>query len=561
MFGVFVDSAALIFLNQLAWFGVATVKRDNTFADVGWGTGIMLVAFNAMRAHPTAMTKSLFFMALVWGLRLSSYLLFRHVSRGNGREDWRYTALRARWKGAPTLNSFLFVFMAQGFFQYVITLLFQWASVGRVSVSPMFMTIGATMFTIGVLYEAVADAQLYMWKSNPDNKGRTFTGGLWGLSRHPNYFGEILAWWGMFAATLPTPTALFTFLAPVTVTGLLLKVSGVTILERKLAKRRDYKDYIADRPAVMPSMGGATESMKAASAQGMEAVSRKIPAGTTIMGRRVDADGIKELTKMLQEMGDQLPDRIHELGETLPAKVQELSETFPDQARALLADLPAKIETLKADGPQAVQQVVERISTAASAVASKAGAAKDAAMTQAAAAKDAAAAKAGAAKESITKKASEAADSAKGAAKSAKKSVDQTAEDVKETAQDASKVAKDAADDAADKVSATAESAKQTVEQATQDAEDGAKNAADSASKKMQSAKKDLSDATDRATDEVAKATASAASLEVDGSKVETGVSFADAAASPDSSVVDAGRANASIDTAMRTRTAAATQA
>jgi steroid 5-alpha reductase family enzyme len=113
--------------------------------------------------------------------------------------------------------------------------------------------LGALLFAIGLGFESVGDLQLARFKADPANAGRVMDRGLWRYTRHPNYFGDCLVWWGLFAIALATPAGVFTVLSPVAMTFLLLRVSGVALLERSIVKRRpEYRDYIERTSAFVP---------------------------------------------------------------------------------------------------------------------------------------------------------------------------------------------------------------------------------------------------------------------------------------------------------------------
>jgi steroid 5-alpha reductase family enzyme len=113
--------------------------------------------------------------------------------------------------------------------------------------------LGLLLWLVGFYFEAVGDLQLSRFRSDPQNRGRVMQTGLWSYSRHPNYFGETLIWWGLFLITLSTPMSLWTILSPITITFLLLKVSGVTLLEKTIVDSRpEYREYKKRTNAFFP---------------------------------------------------------------------------------------------------------------------------------------------------------------------------------------------------------------------------------------------------------------------------------------------------------------------
>jgi steroid 5-alpha reductase family enzyme len=129
--------------------------------------------------------------------------------------------------------------------------------VGQCSLTPAHLTgldlLGFLVWLTGFTFEAVADWQLSRFKADPANRGRVMKQGLWAYSRHPNYFGESLLWWGLFLIALATPYGWWALISPVLITFLLLKVSGVTLLEKDIVERRpEYREYLETTSAFIP---------------------------------------------------------------------------------------------------------------------------------------------------------------------------------------------------------------------------------------------------------------------------------------------------------------------
>ncbi len=116
-----------------------------------------------------------------------------------------------------------------------------------------FDFLGASLFVLGFIFETVADAQLTIFKKSPANRGRVMNQGLWAYSRHPNYFGETLVWWGIYCIAITLPMAWMTTISPMLITFLLTNVSGVPMLERLLeSKGSEFKDYVVSTPSFLP---------------------------------------------------------------------------------------------------------------------------------------------------------------------------------------------------------------------------------------------------------------------------------------------------------------------
>jgi steroid 5-alpha reductase family enzyme len=187
-------------------------------------------------------------LVLVWGLRLSVHIFFRNRGRG---EDFRYANWRRTWNNF-VLRSFLQVFMLQGFFMLVIAWPVLHINYGASVESGMIDLAGSLIFLIGFLFEAVGDSQLVAFRKDTSNAGQIITTGLWKYTRHPNYFGEALLWWGIWLMAVPVVDGIYTVLSPITITLLLRYVSGVPMLEKKYEGRADWEKYKAKTPVFVP---------------------------------------------------------------------------------------------------------------------------------------------------------------------------------------------------------------------------------------------------------------------------------------------------------------------
>jgi steroid 5-alpha reductase family enzyme len=187
-------------------------------------------------------------LVAIWSLRLSIYLAARNW---NAPEDHRYRAIRERNEPGFAWKSLYLVFGLQAALAWLISAPLA-AAAGSASPLGVLDAAGAVLAVLGIGIEAVADAQLMRFKSDPANAGRVLDRGLWRYSRHPNYFGELLVWWGFFAIALGAG-AWWTLFAPLLMTLLLLKVSGVALLEKDIGARRPaYREYMARTNAFLP---------------------------------------------------------------------------------------------------------------------------------------------------------------------------------------------------------------------------------------------------------------------------------------------------------------------
>lgn len=242
-----------VFSFVLIGYLLSRVLKRNDVADVVWGLGFVMVAIvNATQVHlfekPRAL--AIFVAVLAWGLRLALYIGIRNFKKN---EDARYANWRKEWGTTEPLRAFLQVFLLQGVILGVISLPITWGI--RVP-GPSFGWLdwaGLFLFLTGFLFEAIADTQMYLFKKDKKNKGKVMRKGLWALSRHPNYFGEILVWWGIFAICVKVPYGFITIVSPALITFLLVRVSGVTMLEKLMEnKNEEYKAYQKEVPALLP---------------------------------------------------------------------------------------------------------------------------------------------------------------------------------------------------------------------------------------------------------------------------------------------------------------------
>src|SRR5262245_57760644 len=236
--------SAAIFL--ALWIASIAI-RDASFIDSWWALGVIVLAWSSYLQPdvPTPHGLLLAVLASAWGLRLGLYLFWRWRKHGRDR---RYEKMFAKakerrgWSFATT--SLLFVFLPQMVLQIIMALPVQISQVGD---SPRafgaLATSGAALTIFGILYEAIADAQLARFRADPANAGKVMDRGLWRYSRHPNYFGELCTWWGLYAIACETPHGAWSLPGPLLLTVLLTRVSGAPTTEPHLQKTRP--DYVA----------------------------------------------------------------------------------------------------------------------------------------------------------------------------------------------------------------------------------------------------------------------------------------------------------------------------
>jgi steroid 5-alpha reductase family enzyme len=238
---------------MVAGWLVSLRYKNVTLVDSLWGIGFVVIAWLTFALSDGYSARSLLLAGLttVWGLRLSIYLTRRNHGKG---EDPRYGAWRRQYGNRFWIVSLFNVFLVQALFLWVIALATQ---LGQMSPVPARLTwldgLGAFVWATGFIFETVGDWQLARFKADPAHKGRVMDRGLWAYSRHPNYFGEALIWWGIFLIVLATPDSLWTVISPALITITLLKITGIALTEKTiLEKRPEYREYIDRTSAFVP---------------------------------------------------------------------------------------------------------------------------------------------------------------------------------------------------------------------------------------------------------------------------------------------------------------------
>lgn len=253
MFGASLALAALVVLwYKTILFIVALVRRDASSADTGWGPGFLLATIAVLwwwspsGARPLLVT----LLVAVWAIRLGTHIFLRNWGRG---EDWRHAKRRHAWGAWWALRSYLQVFIFQGALVLIIALPVLWVNTFGGGFLTALDWLGVAVWVFGFTYEVIADAQLARFLKQPANHGKVLQTGLWRYSRHPNYFGEAAQWWGLWLIALSVPGGWFTVLGPLAITFLLLRVSGVPLLEGRQMQNPHFRDYASGTPAFIPS--------------------------------------------------------------------------------------------------------------------------------------------------------------------------------------------------------------------------------------------------------------------------------------------------------------------
>lgn len=253
MSDTFLSAAGMLAWFMCCMFVIGLKARDNSLMDIAYGPSFLVACWGAwfLSGALTLHFRPLLLLTLLtlWGLRLCLHIGLRHRGRG---EDFRYRKFREDWGDTIIWRSFLQIYMLQG-------------AVVLVVASPILLTIGepggalvwsdligVLLFSLGFLFEAISDWQLTVFKRGGANKGKIIMHGLWRYSRHPNYFGEATLWWGIFFVGLAAPSGLYGLISPLTIAFLLLKVSGIPMLEVKYQGNPEFEAYKARTNGFFP---------------------------------------------------------------------------------------------------------------------------------------------------------------------------------------------------------------------------------------------------------------------------------------------------------------------
>ena len=248
---IIVSGAAILLMMTLLWL-ISLALKNASIVDIFWGLGFVLVTWLAFELAPQGYLPRKQLVAnlvTIWGLRLTIHIGLRNFGKP---EDFRYAKWReengARW----WWYSFFQVFLLQGFLMWIISMpLIAAQTSGFPAILTPLDQIGEAIWAIGMLFEFFGDRQLMRFKANPANQGKLLTTGLWRYSRHPNYFGEAVLWWGFYIIAMAAGFW-WTIFSPILMTYLLIKVSGVSMLESNMKLRPGYKEYMKKTSAFIP---------------------------------------------------------------------------------------------------------------------------------------------------------------------------------------------------------------------------------------------------------------------------------------------------------------------
>jgi steroid 5-alpha reductase family enzyme len=243
------SGAILILIYLTCMLIIVQSKKDNSIGNFTWGGGVLLVTlYTFLISNHSARSLLLTSLICIWAFRLIYYVYSRYKKGA----DPRFVEWQKQWGQYALFISFWWIFIMNGI---MLTIM----SVPSVLVNRSFIPhlnlldfIGLMIWLVGFCCESVADWQLYAFMKNPMNKGKIMKEGLWHYSRHPNYFGEITMWWGIFCIALSVPYGWIALVAPITITVLLVFFTGVPMLERVFKDNPEYQEYKKHTSMLIP---------------------------------------------------------------------------------------------------------------------------------------------------------------------------------------------------------------------------------------------------------------------------------------------------------------------
>ncbi|MGD8783441.1 MAG: DUF1295 domain-containing protein [Thioalkalispiraceae bacterium] len=251
---IYFDALGVILVLAVLTWLLSLYLKDVSIVDSAWSLMFLAAAIVYLVGSGNIEIKNTILIALVtiWALRLSAHLTWRNWGEP---EDRRYQDIRKKYSPNFAVKSLFIIFVFQAVLAWIITLpllaAFTRPLAGSELASLAFI-LGVGLWVIGMLFESVGDWQLARFKNDEANKGKVMDQGLWRYTRHPNYFGECLIWWGFYMMALATG-AWWSIIGPVIITWLLLKFSGVVMLEESITERRPaYREYIKKTNAFIP---------------------------------------------------------------------------------------------------------------------------------------------------------------------------------------------------------------------------------------------------------------------------------------------------------------------
>ncbi|MFT7507540.1 MAG: steroid 5-alpha reductase family enzyme [Acidimicrobiales bacterium] len=232
-------------------FILSLILKRNDIADVAWGTGIFTVALvSYFSGTQSELSLILTVLAGLWGMRLTLRIFLRNRKK---TEDFRYKKWRDEWGKWFYIRSYFQVYLLQGFLMVAVGYSFVHVSIfGNTGVLSLVSVIGLLVWLVGYFFETVGDWQLDRFIMSKPPPGEILSSGLWKYTRHPNYFGEVTMWWGVWIMIASLPMGYIALVSPLIITYLILKVSGIPMLEKSFADNQNFQEYKKRTSAFFP---------------------------------------------------------------------------------------------------------------------------------------------------------------------------------------------------------------------------------------------------------------------------------------------------------------------
>lgn len=249
---LFLYALAAVLLFGLGGWVVSFIKSDVSIVDTLWSLLILLagIVFFLGADSDTSRAALVIGMLALWAIRLSAHITWMHYGKP---EDRRYQKIRANNQPHFEYKSIYIVFGLQAVLGVIVALPIL-AAINSDALLNWLDYAGIALWTFGMFFEVVGDWQMAKFRRDPANKGKVLDTGLWRYTRHPNYFGESCIWWGFFLMALAAG-GFWSVISPLLMTFLLLKVSGVAMLEKDIGERRPaYAQYIKSTNAFIPGL-------------------------------------------------------------------------------------------------------------------------------------------------------------------------------------------------------------------------------------------------------------------------------------------------------------------
>ena len=247
---IYLSGLLVVFLMAIATWVLSLFKQDVSIVDSAWGLFFLALCLTYFNLSDSLSQRSLIVLILVgiWAIRLCGFITWRNWGE---EEDSRYRQIRNNNEPFFAIKSLVIIFILQAVLAWIISLPLL-ATVNSQSDTGLLDLLAIALVLFGILFESIADIQLAAFKARADSAGKVMDKGLWRYTRHPNYFGECCVWWGFYLFAIAAG-GWWSIISPLMMTFLLLRVSGVALLEKDIAERRPaYRDYIRRTNTFIP---------------------------------------------------------------------------------------------------------------------------------------------------------------------------------------------------------------------------------------------------------------------------------------------------------------------